>query len=199
MCKVICITNRKLCGGDFTERIERVASAHPAAIILREKDISPSEYAALAEKVLKICSRYGTPCVLHGFIEEAEELGAKAIHLPLEKLKNNADLVQKFEIVGCSCHSVEDALEAERLGCKYVIAGHIFPTECKKGVPARGLEFLRGVCSAVNIPVFAIGGINADNAARAIAAGAAGVCSMSGFMTCEDPDIFIKELGELNG
>lgn len=193
-CKVICITNGALCGGGFLERVELIAAAKPAAIILREKQLSPEDYKRLAQKVLKICGDNGTPCVLHGFAREARELGAEALHLPLEKLKSDPDCIKYFAAVGCSCHSVEDAAEAERLGCKYIIAGHIFPTECKKGVPARGLGFLEEVCSAVSIPVYAVGGINADNAAKAVAAGAAGVCSMSGFMTCENPVEYVRGL-----
>ena len=52
---LICVTNRLLCEGDFLERIERLAALHPYAIVLREKDLSYSEYEALARESLKIC------------------------------------------------------------------------------------------------------------------------------------------------
>ena len=53
-------------------------------------------------------------------------------------------------------------MEAERLGATYVTAGHIFTTDCKKGLPPRGLDFLKNVCDAVTIPVYGIGGIKFD-------------------------------------
>ena len=69
-----------------------------------------------------------------------------------------------------------------KCGATYLTAGHVFLTDCKKGVPARGLDFLADVCRAVNVPVYAIGGINDKNAGDCIQAGAAGVCMMSGYM-----------------
>ena len=86
-----------------------------------------------------------------------------------------------------SCHSVAEAVRAQTLGCTYVTAGHIFETDCKLGLPGRGLKFLTEVCQAVSIPVCAIGGISAENLAAVRDAGAAGACVMSGPMTCEDP------------
>ena len=68
-----------------------------------------------------------------------------------------------FSILGASCHSVTDALLAERLGCTYITAGHIFATECKKGLPGRGVAFLEEVCKSVSIPVYALGGITPEN------------------------------------
>ena len=59
MSDIICVTNRSLCREDFLLRMERIAAAGPAAVILREKDLSPDEYGRLAEKVMNICGRYG--------------------------------------------------------------------------------------------------------------------------------------------
>lgn len=78
------------------------------------------------------------------------------------------------------------------LGATYITAGHIFATDCKKGVPPRGLDFLSSVCSFVNIPVYAIGGISPVNAQKAIDAGAEGVCIMSGLMTCKSPELVFE-------
>lgn len=81
-----------------------------------------------------------------------------------------------------SVHSKEEAISAQELGVSYIMAGHIFKTDCKKDVPPRGLSFLSEICSAVKIPVYAVGGINKENAILCIEAGAAGVCMMSNFM-----------------
>lgn len=184
----------KLCEGNFLERIEKIARQKPKAILLREKDLSESGYAALAEEVLKICKTYGVPCVLHSFLETAAESGADALHLPLPLLRQMEEpQKRRFQKIGTSCHSIEDALEAERLGCSYLIAGHIFATDCKKGVPPRGLLFLTEVCRAVTIPVYAIGGISADNIEAVKRAGAKGGCIMSGLMTCPDVRQFMEE------
>lgn len=69
---------------------------------------------------------------------------------------------KKFTKIGISIHSVEEAKEAEQLGASYLTAGHIYATDCKRGLPPRGLGFLKEVCREVSIPVYGIGGIKFD-------------------------------------
>ena len=106
-------------------------------------------------------------------------------------MKSKPDVCKEFDEVGVSIHSVSEAIEAVNLGATYITAGHIFATDCKKDIPPRGLSFLSSVCSSVNIPVFAIGGISPENAQKAINAGADGICIMSGLMNCKNPRVFI--------
>ncbi|MGN0814948.1 MAG: thiamine phosphate synthase [Candidatus Coproplasma sp.] len=195
MSDILCVTNRRLCGEDFILRIEKIAAARPQGIILREKDISADEYGRLAEKVIRICDKYGTQCILHSFTDVAMNLGHTAIHLPLHILRATSESDRKFfKILGASCHSAEDAIEAERLGCTYITAGHVFETDCKKGLKGRGPEFIREVSSRVSIPVYAIGGISAENISDVRGAGAKGACVMSGIMTCEDVAEYLGKL-----
>lgn len=85
---------------------------------------------------------------------------------------------------GASCHSVEDALCAYKLGCDYVTAGHVYITDCKKGLAPRGIDFLKKMCDSVPIPVYGIGGIGleSDKIDEVKQAGAKGACIMSGYM-----------------
>ena len=186
------MTNRTLCQEDFLTRIERLAKAHPAAILLREKDLTESAYTKLAGKVLCICKKHDVLCILHNFANAAHALHHTALHLPLSVLRSLSESERKsYQVLGASCHSIADATEAEMLGCTYITAGHVFDTDCKKGLPGRGLEFLRDVSSAVSIPVYGIGGICPENLAPVRSAGAAGACIMSSAMTCEDPDLYL--------
>lgn len=193
--KILCVTNRSLCSIDFLTRIEEIARCVPAGIILREKDMTAAAYKALAREVLRICGRYGVPCILHTFPSAAAALGAHALHLPLPLLREMPTQSRMpFTTLGASCHSVEEAVEAEKRGCTYLTAGHIFTTDCKKGVPPRGLPFLQEVCRSVTIPVYAIGGVNSQNIRSVQKAGAKGVCIMSGLMRCEDPKAYFEKL-----
>src|SRR5689334_1120551 len=103
----------------------------------------------------------------------------------MPNLRKVSEDLLAFDQIGASVHSVEEAKEAVILGATYLIAGHIFSTDSKKGVPSRGLSFLKQVCDAVSIPVFAIGGIKRNDVNAIKAAGANGVCIMSEAMTCE--------------
>lgn len=186
MSDLICITNRKLCSNNFLDQIEMIASAHPKAIVLREKDLSEKEYEQLARQVMQICQKHGTQCILHSFSNVATTLGATAVHMPLPLLqKMTPQEKSHFQIIGASCHSLEEAKEAQDLGCTYITAGHIFLTDCKKGLPGRGLPFLEEICKTVRIPVYAIGGISSQNIESVRKTGAAGACIMSGFMRCK--------------
>lgn len=183
---VLAITNRHLCQGDFLEQIERLAAAHPRGIVLREKDLPESEYELLAAAVMEICAKHRTPCILHHFSEVAARLHCKNLHLPLPDLLAHSQAEKQVSLLGASVHSVEEALAAVEHGAAYLTAGHVFETDCKAGLAPRGLDFLRTVCKAVPIPVYALGGITPENAADCLAAGAAGVAIMSGAMGALD-------------
>lgn len=180
----ICVTNRKLCEGNFFERIKKIGKDGSAdALILREKDLSEEEYFHLAKNVLAACEESGIECILHTWYRVADRLECRKIHLPLAILSSvEPEYLQKFERVGTSVHSVEQAVEAEKLGAHYVTAGHVFETDCKKGIPGRGTDFVSKVCQKIRIPVYGIGGITKENAGDVMQAGAEGVCIMSGFM-----------------
>ena len=167
--KIIAVSNRKLCNRPFLEQIERVCKIHPEAVILREN----------------ICSRYQVSCILHNFWKTALELGCTSVHLPLPILQKITDEEKKkFTKIGISIHSVEEAKEAEQLGASYLTAGHIYATDCKRGLPPRGLGFLKEVCREVSIPVYGIGGIKFDEEQwnDMKKCGAVGGCVMSGMM-----------------
>lgn len=192
MSDLICVTNRTLCKEPFLDRLEKIAEGKPGAILLREKDLPERDYIALAGQVMEICKRHQVPCILHSFVDAALQLHADSIHLPLPILRGMTEQQKgNFARIGTSCHSVSDAVEAQRLGCSYIIAGHIYATDCKKGVAPRGLDFLADVCGAVSLPVYGIGGISHQNYPCVIEAGAKGACVMSGLMSCENPKEYI--------
>lgn len=194
MCKVICITNRALCS-DFFSQLERVAAARPDRIILREKDLTESEYISLAKKAKGICEGYGVVLTLHSFVSAAKQVGVRSIQLPMPVLEGLDDSeIKWFDEVGVSCHSAQDAEYAKKRGAAFITLGHIFDTDCKKGLPGRGVRFLSEVCKAVSLPVYAIGGIDTLRAGAVTAAGAEGICVMSSIMKAPDPLKYIKEI-----
>ena len=84
--------------------------------------------------------------------------------------------------IGTSIHSVDDAVFAESHGADYITAGHIFTTDCKKGLPGRGIDWLKSICNAVSIPVYAIGGISDANVSMLSDCNISGYCMMSASM-----------------
>ena len=88
---------------------------------------------------------------------------------------------------------VEDAALAASHGASWLIAGHVYPTACKLGLPPRGIPFIRQICETVSIPVYAIGGITADKQNTLRLAGAEGCCVMSHWMQCPNPEAEIQK------
>ena len=183
----IVITNRWLVQGDFFEQMERVISLHPHAVILREKDLTDEAYEKLAKRLLELCQREGVSCFLHSRVSVARHLDCRKIHLSIPALaamepSARGNLRAYFQEISVSCHSMEDMEIAVKYGATQIILGTIFETECKKGLKGRGLAFVREICHACPVPVYAIGGINMERLPLVIEAGAAGGCMMSGFM-----------------
>ena len=186
--KVISITNRTLCQGPLPQQIDKLCRLGVKDFILREKDLSPSEYANLAAEVLKVCQNYGANLVLHSFWQVA----ANKVHFPLWLLEKHHTHITAagFSEIGCTCHSIDEAQRAIDLGATYITASHIYPTDCKKGLAPRGLEFLKEICQFIKsqkgdeFPVYALGGIKTDGSqfAELKEAGASGACLMSGLM-----------------
>lgn len=191
MCSITVVTNRHLCREDFLVRIERLAAGGADRIILREKDLSIGEYRRLAERVVTVCAPYRTECILHSFAET----GYPKLHLPLPVMQG-VSRKKEWQTVGVSVHSVNEARETEAWGADYLVAGHIFATDCKQGLAGRGTDFLTDVCHAVRIPVHAIGGIAEENVHLLNGTGIAGICIMSSAMQTDIPEQLIKRLHE---
>ena len=179
MCKVIAVTNRMLCQRNFLEQIRILGRAGVDQIVLREKDLEESVYEELAKQVLSACKDVSVKCSVHQNIRVAKRLHVKNLHLSLPLAMENRQELEDFDWFGISTHSLEQLVEAQKCGADYVFYGHVFSTDCKKGVPSRGLPALREICKAAEIPVYAIGGISPENALWAVEAGAAGICVRS--------------------
>ena len=135
MYRKICVTNRALAERPFLEQLACVLATKPYAMILREKDLTEEGYEELAGKVKKLCENTDTRLILHSFPDAAMHLGCTAIHMPLHRFtKMPEEQKQKFLVRGVSVHSVEDARLAEQCGATYLTAGHVFVTDCKKGL-----------------------------------------------------------------
>lgn len=196
MFEIIAVTNRGCCpaGREFAAQAERIAASGVGKVILREKDLTPEAYKGLAGEFLRNCGGCGAELLLHRFAAVAKELNHPKIHLPLPVLEAQPGLRRDFETIGVSVHSLEQARSALRLGADYLSAGHVFATDCKKGLAPRGLGFLSEICGEMPIPVYAIGGISAENIRSVQEAGAAGACVMSSIMRSEAPEEYVKTL-----
>ena len=182
--KPIIVTNRALCCEPFLERIKKIVDCRPYGIILREKDLEKDAYLTLAQTVKPLCDAEGVRLILN-WREPTVYLDGCALELSYKD--RHAPIADSGAPFGLSIHSVSETADVGH--ASWLIAGHIFPTACKAGLPGRGIPFLSEVCARTELPVFAIGGITAERLPALRAAGADGYCIMSAAMRHPHPKL----------
>ena len=183
------VTDRSLCTETSLEdAVARAVEGGVEVVHLREKDLPPKELYHLAARLRKVTLGRAL-LIINDRIDIALAISADGVHLPGDSVptyvakKLGADRL----IVGRSVHSVKEALEAEAEEADYVILGTIYKTASHPDLKPAGLGLVREVREAVGLPVYAIGGIDASNAAEVVAAGADGIAVIRAILGAKDP------------
>lgn len=162
-------------------------------ISLREKDLPAEARRDLLRQLWEEAGPYGARVTVHGDLEAARL--CHGVHLPGDgNVMAARALLGPQAVIGQSCHTLEDVRLAAISGADYVTLSPIFVSPSKPGYgPALGLEVLAAV-QAFGVPVIALGGIDAENTAGCLRAGAAGVAVMGGIMRADDPAAALRRL-----
>jgi thiamine-phosphate pyrophosphorylase len=201
--RLLVITDRKLCR-NLPEKISQACNAGIKAVLIREKDISRDGLINLIKKIKPITSKSNTKLFIHNMTLTTFLLGADGNHLSEKELLHLSTTIIGMSnfISGVSVHSVKNAIKAEKLGFDYILFGPVFqtPAKIKYGSP-QGLARLKDVCSSVNIPVFAVGGITPQRVKKCLSSGAHGVAVIGAIMKSTNikktANEFKAELGTL--
>ena len=145
--RLIAVTDSASCPRSLVEQVERIAECayKPQQLLLRAKELTPEDYAKLAREVLPLCQKYDIELIIHTHWQIALELGIQRVHLPLPKLSQLPVAARRSLVISSSVHSVAEAQRALAEGAQALVAGHIYNTSCKAGLPPRGLEFLKQI------------------------------------------------------
>lgn len=170
------ITNRVLSGLTHAAQVGQLISGGATLIQLREKHASPREFYEDAKKALDIARANQVKIIINDRVDIAAVLGADGVHLGQDDLPPQyaRKLLGKHAIIGFSTHSVAQAVAAVKLPVDYIAIGPVFDTKTKEDPDKTvGLAGLKAVRDAIgDLPLVAIGGINSDNMAQVLKAGA---------------------------
>ena len=184
-------------GRDLLAVIEQALLGGVRAIQLREKDLSGKELFSLAEKIKTLCARHGASLFINDRIDIALAVDAEGVQLGSGSMPIDAarQLVGDTKLIGASTHSAEEALAAERAGADFVLFGPVYftPSKAAYGNP-QGLERLQEAVEKISLPVYAIGGVKAENVPAIKKTGARGAALISAVMSAEEPAAAMKEL-----
>ena len=174
---------------EFLYRVDQALMGGITLLQLREKDKSTREYMDLAEKVHTLTKKYNVPLIIDDRVDVALAIDAEGVHVGQSDMPVSTarKLMGDDKIVGATTKTVEQAVEAYAQGADYLGVGAIYPTTTKVKTVLTSTETLGNICSAVPIPVNAIGGLNKNNIDVLKGIPIAGICVVSAIMKADDP------------
>jgi len=198
------ITDRKACAPrTLLDVVDEACGQGIKAVQLREKDVGGRALYKLAKQLRKVTKQYGTLLFINDRVDIALAVGADGIHCRENSL--SPEVIKKLSndlLIGSSVHSVKRAQKVKSEGADFLLFGPVFYTPSKDsyGQP-QGIERLKEVIKSVNIPVFAVGGINMEEAQACLDVGAEGIAGISSIMKSSATKGTVKNwekiLGEL--
>lgn len=186
--------------GTLAGEVRRALEGGVTLLQYREKGLEGAAKVREAKEVLKVCREFGVPLIINDDPELAVAIGADGVHVGQKDMdaEEARRIIGPDRILGVSARTVEQAKEAERAGADYLGSGAVFHTGTKGDAKSLDHAVLREICETVSIPVVAIGGISAENAAELAGTGIAGIAVVSGIFAADDVKAAAQKLRRIS-
>jgi len=175
---------------EFLDAVAASLKGGVQAIQLREKTATAKEFTELARKVKELCAVYEVIFIVNDRIDIALAVDADGVHLGQDDIDIHSarKLLGSNSIIGISTHSPEQAIKAVDSGADYIGVGPVYTTPTKPGRKSVGLEYVEWASQNVDIPWFAIGGIDTGNIQDVINSGARRIAVVRAIINEENPE-----------
>ena len=187
--RLYAVTDRRWLGGrTLADAVAEAIEGGVTIVQLREKTLAADAFLREAVAVKAVCARYDVPLIINDDPEIARRSGADGVHVG-QKDMNPAELRRLLGencIIGVSAATVAEAKQAEADGADYLGCGAVFSTGTKTDTRPVDHALLSQICSAVTVPVVAIGGISEENATQLRGSGIAGIAVVSAIFAQND-------------
>jgi 8-oxo-dGTP diphosphatase len=179
----------------FTRRLARALEAGARLVQLREPDMDSASFSGYAREIAELCHGFGARLLINADPARVDDCSADGVHLNSRRLRGLSERpLTADRWVGASCHDERELETAQRLGLDFVVLGPVRPTASHPGAAVLGWERLRRLCAHTTLPVYAIGGMRADDYATARTAGAHGLAMISGVWGNADLEAVVRGL-----
>lgn len=196
-CLLYAVTDRAwLKGKTLSSQVEAAIKGGVTMVQLREKNLTEAEFEKEALEIQEICRKYQVPFLINDNVALAKKIDADGVHVGQGDMdpRKVRELLGADKIIGVTARTVEQAREAAKNGADYLGSGAVFGTTTKADAKNMDLNLFREICESVEIPVVAIGGVNAENVARLQGSKAAGIAVVGGIFAAEDVEKASREL-----
>ncbi len=167
---------------EFLASLEKSLITGTRLIQLKTKKLDEAGYKVLAEKVIALAHRYDCQVLLTGDPAWVTELGADGIHLDSKALAATTERpLPPFYLVAVSGHTLESLKKGEEMGASFGVLSPINYTSAHPDIEPLGWDGMKRVAAELNMPVYALGGVSADDESAAWEAGARGIAGNRGY------------------
>ena len=188
-----------LIGRSLDDCVAAALRGGATCVQLREKGASTEDLVAAARRLIPVCRSAGVPFIINDDVEAARIAGADGVHVGQGDMACACarSVLGPNAVVGVSVQTVAQALAAEEAQASYLGVGAMIGTRTKPSAEIVSRERLREICQAVDIPVVAIGGLNAGSASCLIGSGVDGAAVVSAIFSASDIELATKRLAHV--
>lgn len=180
----------------FEDQVTQLISAGVTLLQFRDKLLSDGDQVAIGKRLSQLVAGTSAAWIMNDRTDLAIAAGAAGVHLGQDDL--SAGVARKMiggdKLIGVSTHSIEQARQAVADGADYIGVGPVFESQTKHFTEFVGLNLVAAVAKEIEIPAFAIGGINLENASQVRDAGLARVAVSGVVNQADDPTAVVKKL-----